>query len=50
MSPETAGGLVIRVVLPAHLRKLARIGNDEIQVELNGEPTLGAVIPTIERT
>lgn len=50
MSPETAGGLVIRVVLPAHLRTLARIGNDEIQVELNGEPTLGAVITAIERT
>lgn len=48
MSHETAGGLAIRVVLPAHLRNLARIGNDEVQVHVDGEPTLGAVIAAIE--
>jgi hypothetical protein len=50
MIPEPGAGLVIRVVLPAHLRTLARIGNDEVQVQLKGEPTLGAVIDAIEAT
>jgi molybdopterin synthase sulfur carrier subunit len=48
MSNEIAKGLVIRVVLPAHLRTLARIGNDELQVHVDGEPTLAAVITAIE--
>jgi sulfur-carrier protein len=39
---------VIRVVLPAHLRTLARVGNDEVEVQLNGPPTLGAVLDAIE--
>ena len=39
---------MIRVVLPAHLRTLARVGNDEVQVEVNGQPTLGAVLDAIE--
>ena len=48
MIRKPAGRLVIRVVLPAHLRTLARVGNDEVQVEVAGEPTLGAVIDAIE--
>ena len=39
---------MIRVVLPAHLRTLARLGNDEVQVQVNGQPTLGAVLDAIE--
>ena len=39
---------MIRVVLPAHLRTLARVGNDEVHVELAGPPTLGAVLDAIE--
>jgi len=39
---------VIRVVLPAHLRTLARLGNDEVQVQVSGQPTLGAVLDAIE--
>ena len=48
MAHETAQGVVIRVVLPAHLRTLARLGNEEVQVEVEGEPTLRAVIGAIE--
>ncbi len=39
---------MIRVVLPAHLRTLARLGSDEVQVQLTGQPTLGAVLDAIE--
>jgi len=39
---------MVRVVLPAHLRTLARVGGDEVQVQLNGRPTLGAVLDAIE--
>jgi sulfur-carrier protein len=39
---------VIRVILPAHLRTLARLGNDEVQVQVSGQPTLGAVLDAIE--
>src|SRR4030095_9953484 len=39
---------MVRVVLPAHLRTLARVGGDEVQVELIGQPTLGAVLDAIE--
>ena len=38
---------MIRVVLPHHLRTLARVG-DEVQVELNGSATVKAVIDAIE--
>jgi hypothetical protein len=38
---------VIRVVLPAHLRTLARI-DGEATVEVDGKPTLRAVIDAIE--
>ena len=39
---------MIRVVLPAHLRTLARVGNDEVHVQVTGQPTLGAVLDAIE--
>ena len=38
---------MIRVVLPHHLRTLARVG-DEVHVDLNGSPTIRAVIDAIE--
>ena len=38
---------MIRVVLPYHLRNLARVG-DEVRVEVEGPPTLGAVLDAIE--
>ena len=38
---------MIRVVLPYHLRNLARVG-DEVQVEVGSAPTLGAVLDAIE--
>ena len=38
---------MIRVVLPHHLRTLAHVG-DEIQVDLNGSPTVSAIIEAIE--
>jgi hypothetical protein len=38
---------VIRVVLPAHLRTLARVG-DEIAVEVAGVATLRAVLDALE--
>ena len=39
---------MVRVILPAHLRTLARVGGDEVQVQLNGRATLGAVLDAIE--
>ena len=39
---------MIRVELPAHLRTLARVG-DEVTLEVNGEVTLGAVLDALER-
>src|SRR6476619_4658069 len=38
---------MIRVELPHHLRTLARVGH-EVTVDVEGEPTLGAVIDAIE--
>ena len=38
---------MIRVVLPFHLRTLARV-NGEVQVEIAGAVTLGSVLDTIE--
>jgi sulfur-carrier protein len=38
---------VIRVVLPHHLRTLARV-DDEVQLDLNGSATVRAVIDAIE--
>ena len=39
---------MIRVVLPFHLRNLARV-NAEVELEMEGEATLGAVLQEIER-
>ena len=39
---------MIRVTLPAHLRKLARVG-DEVQITIVGDPTIGAAITALER-
>ena len=38
---------MIRVVLPAHLRTLARV-NGEVSVEVSGEPTLLSVLNALE--
>ena len=38
---------MIRVELPAHLRTLARVGS-EVEIEVVGHPTLGAVRDAIE--
>jgi len=38
---------MIRVVLPAHLRNLAHV-DGEVTVELEREPTLGAVLDALE--
>jgi sulfur-carrier protein len=40
---------MIRVVLPAHLQTLARVGH-EVQLEVGGQPTLGAVLDALEAT
>jgi sulfur-carrier protein len=39
---------MIRVVLPAHLRTLARAGGSEVQVEVTGEVTQRSVIDALE--
>jgi molybdopterin synthase sulfur carrier subunit len=38
---------MIRVLLPAHLRTLAHV-NDEVTVDVGGQPTLGAVLDALE--
>jgi len=38
---------MIRVVLPAHLRLLARVGN-EVQVEVEGRATIASVLDAME--
>jgi len=38
---------MIRVVLPAHLRKLADVGN-EVQLEIDGAVTLRSVLDALE--
>ncbi|HEY8536318.1 MAG TPA: MoaD/ThiS family protein [Vicinamibacterales bacterium] len=39
---------MIRVVLPQHLRTLARVG-DEVAIDLDGPATLGGVLDALER-
>jgi sulfur-carrier protein len=39
---------VIRVVLPAHLRTLARV-DDDVTLEIDGPVTLAAVLDALER-
>jgi hypothetical protein len=38
---------MIRVILPQHLRTLANVGN-EVTLDVEGQPTLGAVLDAIE--
>ena len=38
---------MIRVVLPAHLRSLARV-EDEVMLDLDGQPTLSSVLDALE--
>jgi sulfur-carrier protein len=38
---------VIRVVLPHHLRTLARVG-DEVQLDLNGSATMRSILDALE--
>ena len=38
---------MIRVVLPAHLKSLARV-NDEVQVDIDGTVTMSTVVAAIE--
>ena len=38
---------MIRVVLPYHLRNLARV-EGEVELEITGQPTLGSVLDAIE--
>jgi sulfur-carrier protein len=38
---------VIRVALPYHLRTLAKV-DDEVQIEVRGQVTLGAVLDALE--
>jgi hypothetical protein len=40
---------MIRVVLPAHLRTLARV-DGEVTVDVSGQPTLGGVLDALEST
>ena len=42
-----ADAYVVRVVLPAHLRTLARV-DGEVPVPLDGPPTVGGVLDAIE--
>ena len=39
--------MIIRVVLPAHLRTLARVGG-EVKVDIDGPPTPRAVLDALE--
>jgi sulfur-carrier protein len=39
---------MIRVVLPAHLRALARISSGEVQLEVDGPVTQAAVLDALE--
>lgn len=39
---------MIRVILPAHLRTLARVNGDEVTVPLETEPTLASVLDALE--
>jgi molybdopterin synthase sulfur carrier subunit len=45
--PSVKKSDMIRVVLPHHLRTLARVG-DEVQVETNGAATLRSVLDALE--
>jgi hypothetical protein len=42
------GAAVIRIILPHHLRTLARVG-DEVQLEVNGSATIRSVLDSLEQ-
>jgi molybdopterin synthase sulfur carrier subunit len=44
---EAEGARSIRVVLPAHLRKLARVAG-EVELEIAGDVTLSSVLDALE--
>jgi molybdopterin converting factor small subunit len=39
---------MIRVVLPYHLRNLARVGEEELALHISGAPTLRSVLDALE--
>lgn len=39
--------MIVRVQLPAHLRTLARVG-DEVPLEITGTPTIGSALDALE--
>jgi molybdopterin synthase sulfur carrier subunit len=39
--------MTIRIVLPPHLKALARVG-DEVSLEVAGQPTVGSVLDALE--
>ena len=45
--PDAAGAVMVRVVLPAHLRTLAQSG-EEVTVPVEGALTLGGVLDALE--
>ncbi|MDH4093058.1 MAG: MoaD/ThiS family protein [Cyclobacteriaceae bacterium] len=48
MLGRSAGRTMIRVVLPYHLRNLARVGSEKIQLEVAGTVTVNAVLDALE--
>lgn len=47
MSPDTVSTSIVRVWLPAHLRTLARVG-DEVELEVAAPVTRAAVLDALE--
>lgn len=45
---EPDRGAMIRIVLPFHLRTLARLDGDEVRLALEGPATLAAVLDALE--
>jgi hypothetical protein len=43
-----SSAVLIRVILPYHLRNLARISGDEVQVDVATPVTVGAVLDAVE--
>ena len=39
--------MIVRVILPAHLKALARVG-DEVTLEVDDHPTVGSVLDALE--
>ena len=39
---------MIRVVLPFHLRRLAQVGDGEVEIEAGNPPTLGSALDALE--